>query len=49
MAAAVLLLAVALIARLLNGGAWTRLGAKDLRRISRDAEHEYREQIHPFE
>ncbi len=31
-----------------HGSAWNRMDPKDLRRLNRRSEDEYREQIHPF-
>jgi hypothetical protein len=31
-----------------HGSAWTRMDPKDLRRLNRRSEDEYRDQIHPY-
>jgi hypothetical protein len=46
---AVLLAAIALSLCCRTRNPWPRLDPKELRRINRRSETEYREQIHPFE
>jgi len=49
MIVAAFLVALMLYACFRTRSPWSRLDPKDLRRLNRRSESEYREQIHPFE